>query len=158
MIALGEKMCGNGWRWEGPARPRRSQHSFCGPRVGGMSHCNVIRLDSWTKSSDLFQTGWAHGLHWKLVLWRSLNFTVGRGGRPVACYYARYGTNGISTQPGRGQMVLGWLSWWLECATNTVWVLLSLPALATELRNKQDLVLILRCKMCWWKVGIMYNV
>ena len=80
MIALGEKMCGNGWRWEGPARSRRSQHSFCGPRVGGMSHCNVIRLDSWTKSSDLFQTGWAHGLHWKLVLWRSLNFTVGRGG------------------------------------------------------------------------------
>ena len=26
--------------------------------------------------------------------------------RAVSCYYARYGTTGISTQPGRGQMVL----------------------------------------------------
>ena len=49
-------MCRNVGALRAPPDPA-GEHSFCGPGVGGMSHCNVIRLDSWTKSSDLFQTG-----------------------------------------------------------------------------------------------------
>ena len=43
-------MCRNVGALRAPPDPA-GEHSFCGPGVGGMSHCNVIRLDSWTKSS-----------------------------------------------------------------------------------------------------------
>ena len=52
-----------------------------------MSHCNVIRLDSWTKSSDLFQTGWAHGLQQPGTVVVSMRVLPEGAGQ--CCYYAR---------------------------------------------------------------------
>ena len=54
------------------------------------------------------------------------------GRRPVSCYYARYGTNGISTQPG-GANGVGMI----VMVIGVCHEYFSLLALATELRNKQ---------------------